>query len=336
MCYAVINREVSVSVLGSSNADLLTVGAAYARDVHALCNDVAAMTFPTAISSPTDELISAVKAKLVAVVFDVEDRLHKGAARTVTGLPATWPLLAQSGFLREPDLIDFMLARVAEDRLSSKIESTPPFVAKLLDHADIGVAEAAQALLAAESLHRHVRGMSYKALRPELLHQLCWRVVAAFEVAGGARDANILENARSLLAEYDESQTVQPASRKLAHFLGAEGVTDLLDPEKSGLHLYAALLASNLDIDHDQVLCLMDSSSIAPLSVMLCAVGNSFDQALATIYMLKGFSLTPNDVAMFNSGFPSLKQELAAEEIRRWAVNRAQFLMSQQAKSIYA
>ena len=336
MHYAVISMEPQVGVSASSSADLLTVGAEHARDVHALCNDVAAITFPSAIASPTDELISAVRAKLIAVVSDIEDRLLGRAKMAATGLPGTWPLLTQSGFLREPDLVDFMLARVAEDRLSGKIESTPRLVVELLDHADTGVAGAAQALLAADSLHRHARGMSYKAMRPELLYQLCWRVVASFEVASGVRDAKVLENARSLLSEYDESQTVQPASRKLAHFLGDEGLADLLNPQRSGLHLYVAVLASRLDIDHDQVLRLMDSSSIAPLAVMLRAVGNSFDQALATIYLLKGFSLTPHDLAMFDFGFPTLDQDLAVEEIRRWATGRAQFLMSQLAPPNYA
>ena len=336
MHQAVIGMEAIVDVLANNSADLLAVGAEYARDVHAVCNDVAAMAFPSAIAAPTDELINAVRAKLLAVVFDIEERLQGKAEKTAAGLPGTWALLAHSGFLREPDLIDFMLARVAEDRLSEKIESTPRFVAGLLDDGDMGVADAAQSLLAADSLHRHSRGMSYKALRPELLHQLCWRVVAALEVASGVRDAQILENARTLLAEYDESQTLQPASRKLAHFLGNEGLADLLDPEISGLHLYVAVLASHLDIDHDQVLRLMDSNSIAPLAVILRAAGNSFDQALATIYLLKGFSLTPNDVAMFEFGFPALDQDLAVEEVKRWAIGRAQFLMSQQAVPIYA
>ena len=321
--------------LSSISTDLLTVGAQHARDANALCNDVAAIAFPSAIAPTTDELISAVRAKLRAVIFDIEDRLQARAHSLSVGLPATWFLLAHSGFLREPDLIDFMLARVAEDRLSAKIDSTPRFIAELLDHAEVGVADAAQALLAADSLHRHERGMSYKALRPELLHQLCWRVVAAFEVSAGIRDAQMVDNARSLLSEYDEAQTLQPASRKLAHFLNDERISELLDPETAGLHLYVAVLASRLEIDHDQVLRLMESSSIAPLAVMLRAVGHTLDQALATIYLLKEFSLTSHDLAMLDSGFPALDQASAAEEIRRWALGRTQFLMSQQLRQNY-
>ena len=92
------------------------------------------------------------------------------------------------GFCVSPTLSIFALARVAEDRLEARLATTkPPLLNKLLDHADGNVAEAAQMLLAADSLHRHVRGNAYLALPAELLHKICWRVVAALEVLNGRR-----------------------------------------------------------------------------------------------------------------------------------------------------
>ncbi len=328
MLSAVISMEPQLAELPNNNNDLLTAAASHARDVHALCNDVAAVIFPSAITPPTEATISAVTGKLVALVSDIEAVLRKNSQIPPSGLPGSWPLLAQSGFLREPDLIDYMLARAAEDRLEARLSSTSQTLpAQLLDHADPNVAEAAQALLAADSLHRRAKGFSYNALRPELLHQLCWRLAAAIEVADGARDASIVANARSLLAEYDEGATAQVAASKLVHFLGRERDKDLGDPEAAGLQLYVAHLAYMLAIDQDHVLNLIGSGSAAPLAIMLRAAGNDAAQAMAVIYLFNGFSLRPRDIGLFEQGFEQLDVNDAKAEVIRWSNERGQYLM---------
>jgi hypothetical protein len=320
--------EPHLDKLPNSKEDLLTVGAMHARDVHALCNDVAAMIFPSAITLPTEATISAVTSKLVTLVSDIEAKLNGCEGLPLSGLPNTWTLLSQSGFLREPDLIDFMLARVAEDRLETKVTgSTQKLPSQLLDHADPNVADAAQALLAANSLHRRARGFSYQALRPELLHQLCWRLVAAIEVGNSQRDVTVVDRARTLLLDYDEGRTAQAAARKLVHFLGKTRHSDLFDPSVAGLQLYIACVANTLEIDQDHVLHLIDIGSSAPLGVMLRALGIDAEQAMAAIYLFKGFSLTPRDIALFERGFTHLEPDVAKIEVRRWASARAKYLM---------
>ena len=326
MLSADISMELHLDDLPNIKEDLLTVGVIHAHDVHALCNDVAAMIFPSAITPPTEETISAMTRKLVAVVSDIEAQLLD-CDRT-SELSRSWSLLAESGFLRERDLIDFMLARVAEDRLDAKLSgSAQQLPAVLLDHADPNVAEAAQALLAANSLHRNAHGFTYQALRPELLHQLCWRLVAAMEVTSGSRNTAVVANARALLANYDEGRTAQAAARKLVHFLDNEHRTGLLDPDNTGIHLYVAYLASVLDIDQDHVLHLIDSGSAAPLGVMLRGADNDAEQAMAAIYRFKGFSLTPRDVGLFEQGFERLEPEVARSAISGWASARAKYLI---------
>lgn len=320
--------ELHLDKLPDSKQDLLTVGATHARDVHALCNDVAAMIFPSAVTPPTEATISAVTVKLVALVSDIEAVLRGRTEVFPPGLPGTWQLLAQSGFLRERDLIDYILARVAEDRIHAKIPSSlENLPAQLLDHADPNVAEAAQALLAADSLHRRSKGLSYKAMCPELLHQLCWRLVAAIEVADGTRDVSVVANARALLMDYDEAETAQVAAGKMVHFLGVERDADLADPEKAGLQLFIAYLANRLGMDQDHVLHLIDSRSAAPLAIMLRAAGSDAPQAMAIIYLFNGFSLTPRDIGLFEQGFDRLEMDTAKVEIIRWSNERAQYLM---------
>ncbi len=328
MLAAVISMGPHLDEFLLSKDDLMAVGASHARDVHAVCNDVAAMIFPSAISPPTEAMISAVTNKLVALVADIETRLQVDDLNSSSDIPTTWPLLAQSGFLRDPGLIDYMLARVAEDRLENMI-ITPeqPLPSQLLDHADAHIADAAQALLAADSLHRRARGFTYQALRPELLHQLCWRLVAAIEVGGGQRDVAVIANARALLSDYDESRTAQAAAHKLTHFLGDRWQAALLDPKTAGLHLYVANMAKTLEIDHDHVLHLIGIGSAAPLCVMLSAAGIDAEQAMATVYQFNGFALTPRDIALFDRGFLQLDQDSAKAEVRRWAYERGQYLM---------
>lgn len=327
MLSAVTSMEAHLDNLPRIKEDLLSVGAGHASDVQSLCNDVAAMIFPSAITPPTEATISAVTRKLVTLVTDIESQLI-GRDPQVSGVsPRTWPLLSQSGFLRQSDLIDFMLARVAEDRLEGKIaSSTQQLPAQLLNHSDPNVADAAQSLLAADSMYRRARGRSYQALPPELLHQLCWRLVAAIEIDNGKRDVAVIANAKALLSGYDEARTAQASALKLSHFLGNERRDELLDPNIAGMHLFVAHIANTLEIDQDHVLQLIDIGSSAPSLIILRAVDLDPERAMALVHLFKGLSLTPRDIGLFENGFAQLEQCAAKTEVSRWAYARSQFL----------
>lgn len=328
MLPAVISMELHLTEPSDRTLDLMAVGATYARDTQSLCSDLAAAIFPSAVSPLTESTTSAVTGKLVTLIWDIESRL-RGATDTVrSGLPTTWEMLARSGFLRERRLIDFFLARVAEDRLEASISSaSQELPARLLDHADPNIAEAAQVLLAANSLHRSARGITYQALYPELLHQLCWRLVAAIEVTDGARDPSTIHNARNLLAAYDEAATAQSAAGKIVHFLANQRATELADQEIAGLQLYVGYLAHRLELDHDHILHLMDSYSAAPFALLLRAVDTNAENALGRIYRFRSHSLTPRDVALFERGYDRIEPDLAKAEVRSWAMARAQYLI---------
>lgn len=312
-------------ILGQ-NEDLLAVGALHAHDTHALCNDVAAVIFPTAITAPTEATISAVTSKMVQLVTDIERRLQ-GQGQATQQLAATWPLLAQSGFLREADLVDFILARVAEDRLEARLETAnATLTSQLLDHSDGNVADAAQILLASDSLHRHSRGSAYLALPAELLHKLCWRVVAALEILHGIRSPTIVLAARDIIASYDEAQTIASAAQKVAHFIGQTEQDKLLEPEIAGLHLYVAALSGRLNLDHDHILRLIDAGSAAPFAVILRAIATPKDKAMSSIVLLRSAGLTRREVGIFDNGYDALDSHAAAAELAEWAFARSQFL----------
>ncbi len=306
------------------NDQLLKVAAEYARDIHAVCADVATVIFPSAISPPSDATVSAVSAKLMQIVSDIEAAISKDSA---TSPPLTWQIMAKSGFLREPDLIDFILARVAEDRLEATFDSdNAKLPSRLLDHSDGNIADAAQMLLAARSLHRHAVGNSYLTLSPELLHKTCWRVVAALEVVHGARRSDVVGAARAMIADYAESDRAQAAARKILHFSTEPERRVLLNPAIAGVHLHVAALSTYLDLDQDHIVRLIDSGSSAPYAIMLAAAGVSRPEAINAIYLFRSVSLTTREAGLFDTSYESLEPHKALAETAKWSAARTNYL----------
>lgn len=308
------------------NESLTTVAATYARDILELCTDVAAVIFPTAINPPRESVINSVSAKLFQLVADLEMKLLSWASSPA---PLTWEILSKSGFLRDPDLIDFILARVIEDQLDACISpSRSRLPDRLLDHADGNIADSAQMLLAADSLHRWGAGHTYLALPPELLHRLCWRIVAAAEVVEGIERPSVYASAKSILSQYSEAFRSQDAARKIVHFAEKEMAASFLDPDVAGLHLHVAALSSKLDLDHDHALRLIGAESLGPYALMLAACKVSKIQAIENIYLFRSGNISSRDAGMFETEYASLAPELAMEQIRYWSADRAQYLVA--------
>jgi len=321
-----ISLEIPLDHGFGEKFELLKVAATHARDIHALCSDAAGIIFPKAINPLSDETINQVSTRIITLVSDLEKIFNISSD---TPRPVTWEILASSGFLREPDLIDFILARVAEERLNSfiknKVTSLPVL---LLDHSDGAIAEAAQTLLAAESLQRLGSGHSYLALPPELLHKLCWRIVAAIEVIEGDRRPDIIASAKFLLSQYSEADRAQDAAKKIVHLTNGVDNSDFYFPEVSGLHLYTAALSARLELDFDHVLRLLNSHSTTPHALLLSACNFPIQHAVQNIVLFSGDLISSHDAGLFEVGYSSISFEAASEEIGFWASERSQFLLA--------
>jgi hypothetical protein len=305
---------------------LSKLAANHARDIHAMCTDVAAIIFPKALNPPTDAIISAVSTKLIQLVSDLEKRLISNVHSRSS---ITWEILASSGFLREPDLIDFTLARVAEDHLESCLEfPIATFVTKLLDHSDSNIADSAQTLLAAESLHRFGSGNSFLGLSPELLHKLCWRVVAALEIVNGGRNSEIIAATKSLISQYSEADRAMDAARKIVHFAHGAELEEFLHPDVAGLRLHVAALSAHLELDYDHVLHLLNAQSSAPYALMLAACAVEKDHAIRNMLLFSGNRTSAHDFGIFEASYAEITRESAFEEIGYWAAERSQYLAS--------
>lgn len=302
--------------------DLLSVATAHARDVDALCLDVAAIIFPSATLSPSEATISAVSVKLLQLVRDIEVKLA-GDTRE----PRTWPLLVRSGFLRETALVDFAMARVAEDRINERLgPGQPAFVSGLLDHPDKNVANAAQMLLAADSLHLRAEGRTFLNLPPELLHKSCWRVVAALEVSQGERSEEVIQAAHALIVSYNEARTAPAAARKIVHFLQDQTRGDLLDPAICGVHLFVAQLSAALSLEHDHILRIIDFESALAFIIVMAAVGISKAAALQILLGLRSQMLSPREAAIFEASYASISKQEALNTVTSWSASRLSLL----------
>ncbi len=306
----------------SPNEDFLSVARAHARDADILCHDVAAAIFPAALYPASEATISAVSVKLLQIIGDIETFVVGNKATS-----ETWSLLARSGFLREPDLVDFILARVAEDRIDACLElKSRPLVNALLDHPSQHVKRAAGVLLAADSLHRRSDGKSFLGMPAELLHKTIWRVVAALEVTQGQRSTAIIDAARRLIAGYDEAATAQVAARKIVHFVGHEMQQRLCDPADCGVHLFVAQLSATVSIDHDHVLRIIDLESALPLIVLFAGAGLSKSSALALLFQLRPQNLTSREAYFFDQNYDNVSSDNATREIAAWAASRSTLL----------
>lgn len=302
--------------------DLLSIACAHARDVDALCYDVASIIFPSAVHTPSEATISAVSVKLLQIVRDIEARLHGATLESMCG-----PLLARSGFLRESEIVDFALARVAEDNLMARLGGGfSQLAVELLNHANAHVTDAAQALLAADSVHS--QGRSFLTLPPELLHKMCWRIVAALELLSGRRSDKIIHNARALIASYDEARTAPASARKIVHFLSGEDRSSLSRPHYAGIHLFVAHLSTDLNIGHDHILRLIDFESAFPMMVMLAAAGLPKHVALQTMVDLRSQTLSTREATLFEADYAHFIPEMARQQLSDWSSARSLFLSS--------
>ncbi len=306
------------------NDQLLKVAADHARDINALCADVATVIFPMALAPPSEAMVAAVSTRLRQIILDIEAAiLPIDAGERLS----TWPILARSGFLREPDLIDFILARVAEDSLEVAVKNgDASLFTRLLDHPNDNIADAAQTLLAAESLHRHASGNSHYTLSAELFHKLCWRVAAAHEISKGARQPDVIAAVRAAIAQYSEANRAQSAAAKIVHFCNEAERSGFLTLATAGVHLHVAALSALLGLDQDHVVRLMAAGSSGPYAVMLAAAGVSKIDSTETIYLVRGGSLTAREAGIFDAGYAMLERHDAEAEIAKWAAARTNYL----------
>jgi hypothetical protein len=266
--------------------DILAMANSRVHAAHLLRGDLLDVLFPRGGVPPSEMLQVQVKVILQQLVLGIERALcGDGRIRA-----ESWEALSMAALLREPGLVDFALARFAEARLREKLAaggSQMPLTqlpAKLLGSDHDRLTELARALLDAEQFGAGKGAPLHNRLAPELLHQLCWRIVAALKPDG--IDDKLVTAANLFLEKHDSDRDPFAVAEKLIFFLGPDYRDDVIDLRRAGLSLFVAGLARDTGLGCDRIVQLIDDSSPAPLMLLLRAIGASLDAVSALLATL--------------------------------------------------
>lgn len=225
-----------------------------------------------------------------------------GASLSSASVAIALPLLADAKVLRHAPFAAVLLRRAREavigDRIGHPDANGPN---PLLADADSGVAEAAMALLLAESRRRDRFGepvVLLDDLPAELAAWLTWRGAAALrhylgtfhDLAGPSTDAALSAAVASVLAGHDEGRGLNAAAAKLAARLSEGGRIDgaLLEvfAVSGQIAGFTAALAAALHLPGDEVWNVVADPGQARLATLLRAAGLDRAQAGAVLLSL--------------------------------------------------
>jgi hypothetical protein len=303
----------------TGNARLTDAATAQAATLRLFADDVACLLFPRTSVVPSEELLATVRLTLHGLVSGIE--LALGVLETGEN-PRSWDLLCRSGLLREPALIDYCLARIAEDRIRSRIDGSGPAIvqqlpARLLHNADPLLSETARSLLAAESQSRRNDAEALCAqLPPELLHLLSWRVVAALKTdpaTSTKADGSIESACAKMLSGRKEASSLQASAAKLVYFLPEEMRSELDDPVSAGLSMFVASIAMRTGLAADVVYRLIDGEQLEAFLMMMRASGFEFAAVLILAEYLRGIRPPEQNPAAMAVDYQRVSIEEAAE-----------------------
>jgi hypothetical protein len=312
--------------LSKTGESTLTAAAtANAANLRLLADDVAYALFPRTGELPSEELQALVRLALRLIVSGVEGAL--GVADE-GDIPRSWDMLCRSGLLREPSLIEYCLARIAEHRIRSRmdvdsLQRLDQLPALLLGDANPLIADTARSVLVADNRNGAFdKHALFAQLPPELLHLLAWRVVAVFKsgVNGVSDNADRSWEARcnALLAGRNDAALLQTSAAKLAYFLPEDFRGQLANPVKAGLPSFIAAIARRTGLSADLIYRLIDGDPVEPILVVLKACDFGKDDAFAVLHQLRGVRAEDRQSPHLAEDYAQLSTEDAARLCLSW------------------
>lgn len=286
-----------------------------------LCEDLAQLLFPRVEQTPSEAMQSSVRLMLQRLVRGIEIGLGIDQEGSI---PKSWDILCRSGLLREQALMEFALARIAEERISSRINEGKPDIfnqiaAQMLGNKDPTLVQVARNLLIAESaIERLTPDNLVRQMPADLLHLALWRVVAVFQSGALESRSNCIEAGNRLLSAHDESLSVGAAAAKLVYFLPDDIRPELNNPRIAGLSLYVGGLASEFRLSHDRVLRFIDEEPVAPFMVLLSARGTDATSAMSILQYMRGERSDDYRLPILLEQYEDIDAELARSTILKW------------------
>lgn len=296
--------------------------------------------------------------RLIATVEDdLRDRIGQrmetrdpvlATALTAGATPIAAPMMEHAGLLRDSELVTLVLRRAEEHRLSVDLRVTvarmaglatnPPLIDMLVDDPDAAIADAAMAMVVAES-RRFDRFQDPVLARTDLpaetQHRLIWRVAACLRrylvdigrMEPGAADREVAAAGQAMLAGYDESGTLEGRATALALLLRAAGRLDdsLIARALAEGHVAFAVaaLALRAGVEFHVAWDILFDADGSRLAVLLCAIGMAHEPAADILFRCMPGDADGEAAAACIEAFMALDQRRASEVLRPWRLDVA-------------
>lgn len=281
-------------MIHSEERNWLAAGLSGAAAIRLQAGDVGCALFPQSGTVPNEALLATVRLMLYRLVAGVETQLIGNSAAEY--LPASWEPLCTAGLLRDNGLIDFCLARNAERQMRLRLAEVAlrpdeQMPAILLHDADPMIGEAAANVLRGENLALQDNPDALTSQLPiDLAHALAWKVVAGLQFSESrvaATRAELVKSCEKFLAGHDEGSALQNSAAKLVFFLPQTQLSELFDPRRSGLSIFAASLSRATGLPQDRLYRILDHDHPAAAMLLLRAAGLSSEAAVYALEALR-------------------------------------------------
>ncbi len=303
-----------------------------------IADDLAAALFPQSDIIFSDRMLSNGRQYLRAIVQEIETEICMIAVEDFSlthdtiieignsGRGHSYALLQNAGLLNDKPLLDHLFTSVQRVELGARLlqkisqADLESVLTRHLDNEDAAIADAAMALLVAQSRDNAGPGLinaQIANLPAEILFALTWPVTAALQKLSGYDGPDLANAAKKLLGQHDEGAGTQSRAQRLAQLV--EQVTESgenLHPLHDGLDLFLARMARATGLSVDQLILFTAEPNMARLVLAMRAMNLSSDHALSVFSALDGSGqlLTP-------ASYNEISAEKASELVAQWSGN---------------
>lgn len=292
---------------------------------------------------------------IAAAEDDLRDRIGQhietrdpvlATALTAGATSIAAPMMEHAGLLRDAELVALVLRRAEEHRLSvdlrvmaagmAGLTAEPPLIDALVDDDETAVADAAMAMVVAESrrIDRFQDPVLARTDLPaEAQHRLVWRVAAClrrYMIDIGRMDPAVADRevgaaAQAVLAGYDESTTLEGRATALALLLRAAGRLDdrlvVRALTEGRVAFTVAALALRAGIEFNAAWDMLFDADGSRLAVLLRAIGMSHEAAADILFRCMPSDADGDAAASRIEAFMALDRRRAEETLRPWRLD---------------
>lgn len=331
-----VKRDFSMD--RNPGVNLVQQAAAMSASSAHISDDLASALFPKSDIILSDRMLSNGRQYLRAIVQEIETEICMIAAEdfgmqqdTIIEIGNSdrvhsYTLLQNAGLLESKNLLENVFTSVQRvelgNRLLQKISQADleSVLTRYLDNPDASIADAAMALLVAQSrdnagpgsLHAHIAN-----LPAEILFELTWPITAALQKLSGDDGTELMKAADKLLGTHDEGIGTQNRSARLAQLVDqAEGNEQNLHPMYDGLDLFLARAARRSGLSVNQLILFTAEPNMVRLVLTMRAIKVPQEQALSIFSALDGGGqlLTP-------ASYNEIDSDKALELVSSWSSN---------------